>query len=364
MTTLIDARIARAVARRVAGDEHLTGSYLMERLARDLEEAVPRAEHLVAESSGIRAPAPVRWDVIDRATWAEANITGMASLIRPLAEKVGARLDALPLPARLAQRALVSTEVGVLLGYISRRVLGQYDLLVPEEGSDVSHARGRGGTRVGRNGAALYFVGPNIVETERRFGFVPADFAFWVALHEVTHRFQFAGVPWLRERFFGLVNEYLSSMDVDARSLVGRLGSAVARLASRTTPPEERNPMYLLASEEQRVVLDRIQALMAVVEGHGNYVMDSVGARHIASFRRMRHVFERRRQQTSAVQRAINHAIGLEMKLRQYELGQRFCEHVVDQGGPRALARLWDEPECFPALAELREPQQWMRRVA
>ena len=359
-TQLIDPLIARTVARRLAGDSQLKGSYLLDRLRSDLEDAVPRAEGLVAETSGIPPPPAVGWDVIDRATWSEVNIHGMTRLLDPLVEKVGNRLASLPTAVRLAQKGVVSVEVGVLLGYISRRVLGQFDLLVPDEAAGERRRRLRGV----KPNASLYFVGVNIVETERRFSFVPRDFALWVAVHEVTHRFQFSGVPWLRERFFGLVENYLSSVEIDARGLAARLAHAARKLASGEIPPEERNPIYLLATDEQRRALDEIQALMAVVEGHGNYVMDHVGAEVIPTFARMRRVFEGRRAQTNSIQRAINHAIGLEMKLRQYEIGQRFCETVVAQAGPDALGQLWVSPESFPTMAELKEPQLWLRRVA
>jgi coenzyme F420 biosynthesis associated uncharacterized protein len=348
VTKLIEPWIALAVARRFTGDPGIEGSYLLDRLKRDLDVAVPRAEDLVAAASGIPKPRPVRWELIGRERWVEANVHGMATLLGPLGERVGKRLDSAPWPARVAQRGAVSAEVGVLLGYVSRRVLGQYDLLVPEE----------------EGAAALYFVGPNMVETERRFGFVPEEFTLWVAVHEVTHRFQFEGVPWLRPRFLELVHSYLGSVDVDAKSLAKRLAQAGRKLVSRDVPVEERNPIYLLASEEQRTLLDQIQALMAVVEGHGNYVMDSVGEKVIPSFRQMRHVFQRRRAQTTFVQRTLNHAIGLEMKLRQYELGQKFCETVAAREGDAALARLWDGPEQFPTMAELREPERWLQRIA
>lgn len=350
MARLLEPALAKAVARRVAGDRGLTSSYLLERLRRDLETAVPAAEALVAEHSFIAPPPPARWRVIDRAAWAEANIAGMAALLAPLTERAGERLARLPLPARLAQRAFVSVEVGVLLGYVSRRVLGQYDLLVPEAAD--------GGA------AQLYFVGPNLIGTERRFGLAPRDFALWVALHEVTHRFQFAGVSWVRARFFALIEGYLATLDLDARSLAARLAGAARRLAARATPAGERNPVYLLASDEQRALLDDMQAFMAVIEGHGNYVMDAAGARAVPTFARMRRLFQERRAQANALQRAVNGVIGLELKLRQYELGQAFCEHVARRAGPAALGLLWAAPEHLPSLAELEEPERWLSRVA
>jgi coenzyme F420 biosynthesis associated uncharacterized protein len=366
MSRLIEPWIARSVARRVAGDDPLKGSEELARLQADLDVAVPRSESLVGDASGIPAPSPVRWGVISRAEWAEANITGMIALMGPLADKIGQRLDQASVPVRTAQRGIVSVEVGALLGYISRRVLGQYDLLVP--GGDGVRARAfsrRSGSGVGGDAGdgALYFVGPNMIEMERKFGFIHDEFALWVALHEVTHRFQFAGVPWLRERFLDLVHTYLGSIEMNAKGLAERLASAGTRLISRSVAPEERNPMYLLANEEQRLILNQMQALMAVVEGHGNFVMDSVGAKVIPSFERMRELFEGRRAQTTAIQRAINHVIGLEMKLRQYELGQKFCNEVVQRAGLSALSHLWEDPANLPTLDELRAPGSWLARI-
>ena len=349
---LIEPSIARAVARRVAGDSGMDGSYLLERLRRDLAVAVSRSEELVAEASGIAPPPPVAWDVIDRGTWAEVNITSMTTLMAPLADKIGERMKTVPFPVRMAQRSLLSAEVGVLLGYISRRVLGQYDLLVPENGPG------------SRRSVPLLFVGPNMVETERRLGLVPEDFAMWVAVHEVTHRFQFAGVPWLRDHFLGLVRSYLDEVDLDARGLASRLSGAVGKLVRRETPAEERNPVYLLATDDQRAALDQIQSLMAVVEGHGNFVMDLVGEKVIPTSARMRAMFRKRREQAGAVQRALGHVLGLEMKLRQYEVGQQFCDEVYRAGGTNALSRLWAHPSELPTLEELREPSRWLLRVA
>lgn len=349
MAKLIEPKIAARVARALSGDSSIKRSYLSDRLVRDLAEAVPRAEELVSEASGIPAPPPVKWGVVDRSAWALANIHGMITMLQPLTDRLGKRLDAQPLAARIAQRTAVSVEVGALLGFVSRRVLGQYDLLVTED--DPSRS-------------PLYFVGPNMVEIERRHGFVPEDFALWVAVHEVTHRFQFEGVPWLRDHFLTLVHTYLDSVELDAKGLTQRLAGALKRLTDRDVPAEEKSPMFLFASDEQRRLIGEIQALMAVVEGHGNYVMDSIGHNVIPSIERMRRVFDRRREQTSVIQRAIGHAIGLEMKLRQYELGQRFCNEVVAREGGTALSFLWRDPEHFPSMEELRSPDLWLQRVA
>ena len=362
MPTLIDPRVAALVARRISGEgPRPPDNEETRRLHRDLQIAVPRSEELVAEVSGIPAPTPVEWAMVGRGEWAEANITGMSTLIAPLADRLGGRLESMPKAARVIQKSFLSAEVGLMLGYVSRRVLGQYDLLVPEPDADLprwKRARMPGG------GASLYFVGSNMVETTNRLGFVPEDFSLWVAVHEVTHRFQFAGVPWLRDTFFDLVRNYLASVEMDAKSFAARMATAARKLVTRSVPEEERNAVYLFATEEQRALLDRMQALMAVVEGHGNYVMDAVGERVIPTFRRMRDRFDKRRENTHLIQRVINNAIGLEMKLRQYELGQRFCESVVATGGRDALAYLWSSPSNLPSLEELKTPERWVTRVA
>lgn len=362
----IEPRIAASVARRFSGETEIDPAAL-DALTAHLAQAVPQSEWLVANATGIPSPPPVAWGIIDRGAWAQANIQGMSTLLAPLTDKVTRRMQDVPWPARLVQRGLVSTEVGVLLGYVSRRVLGQYDVLVAERGRELAAASDRQRRRSPRGVPAdtvLYFVGPNMIEVQQRLDFVPEEFALWVALHEVTHRFQFAGVPWLGERFFSLVRTYLESVDLDSRELAARLRKAASRLARGAVPAEERNAAYLLSTPEQRAMLDDLQALMAVVEGHGNYIMDSVGAAVIPTFRHMRASFEGRRRQTNALQRTIGHVIGLEMKLKQYELGQRFCTAVVERAGGAALDRLWTGPELWPKLAELRAPELWLARTA
>ncbi len=360
MAGLIDARIATAVARRMSGDVSGIDEGQRAKLESDLESAVGRSDELVASISGITSPRPVRWAIVERPDWAAANIHGMSRLIEPLEDRIGSSLKAVPAPARFAQRAFVSAEIGVMLGYVSRRVLGQYDLLVPESEPGPNWRNRNSPT----GGASLYFVGPNMIETCNRLKFVPEDFALWVAVHEMTHRYQFEGVPWLRERFFGLIRQYMASLQLDPKSLARRLADAAKKIVTRSISQEERNAVYLLASDEQRVILDDIQALMSVVEGHGNYVMDSIGAQVIPTFERMRKAFDKRRDQSNLLQRVINGAIGLEMKMRQYELGQTFCEAVVARGGNEALHALWSSPENLPSLSELRAPERWVTRVA
>ncbi len=355
MSRLIEPVVARTIARRVGGVARIPRvEYRV--LEEALATSVGQSSAQVQRVSGIPETGPVRWAMVDRGAWAEVNIRSMNDLLGPLADRIGARVDGLPSAVRIAQRGVLSIEVGILLGYVSRRVLGQYDLF--SAGPEAKPSRRPGA------GASLYFVGPNLLEMERRFGFVREDFLLWVSLHEVTHRFQFEGVPWLRAHFLNLISEWTGALNIDARGLAKRFGTAARKLANKDLPAEERHPIYLLADEEQRALLDRLQALMAVVEGHGNWVMDTAGAVTIPTFGRMREVFQGRRRSQNIVQRVVSNVLGLEMKMRQYELGQSFCDAVALRAGPEALQRLWLGPEHLPTIGELRAPELWLERVA
>ncbi|HEY8544727.1 MAG TPA: zinc-dependent metalloprotease, partial [Acidimicrobiales bacterium] len=200
----VDWGIAERVAVRVAGREPLAASYHYDRLAADFAEVTTEAEELVAEATGLRsAGGPARARVVGRDGWVRANLASFDRLLRPFTEKIAERLDAhtgiRALPAQLTRRT-AGLEVGVLLGWMATRVLGQYDLLIIEDENPDDQD-------------VVYYVGPNVLALEKRFGFPPREFRLWLALHEVTHRAQFTGIPWLREHFLSLVNKSLDVVD-------------------------------------------------------------------------------------------------------------------------------------------------------
>src|SRR5919201_732904 len=144
--------------------------------------------------------------------------------------------------------------MGALLGYLAQRVLGQYDLLVPEED---------GRAIPGPNGDAVYYVGPNVIGLEKRFAFRPRDFRLWIALHELTHRAQFTGVPWLRGYFLSLVDSSLGMVDPDPKRLVQALTRAAEELRRGRNPLDDGGLVGLPATPEQRGVISQVQALMS-----------------------------------------------------------------------------------------------------
>ena len=245
---------------------------------------------------------------------------------------------------------VTGTQMGLVLGWLSTRVLGQYDLLLTEDAVEDQDL--------------VYFVGPNVVALEQLHGFEPREFRLWLALHEVTHRCQFTAIPWMRDYFVSLVEEGIGSLEPDPVPV------------RRGPPPDDRGdpgraepacgtaaPSGLVATPEQLEGLHRIQALMSLLEGHGDVTMDRAGAAAIPSAARFSEVLRQRRKQTRGPARLLQQLIGIEAKLRQYEEGERFIAAVEDSGGPELLDRAWRGPEWLPSLVEIRNPSAWISRV-
>lgn len=345
----VDWALAERIAVRVAGTDPFAGSYHADSLEPDFAELTAEAESLVAAETGlVPLTGPARARVTDRAGWVRANVASFQRLLRPLTDKVADRMAAGPLATVAGMAA--GAEVGALLGWVATRVLGQYDLLVVEdeepEDQDV-----------------VYYVGPNVLALEKRYAFPPREFRLWLALHEVTHRAQFTGVPWMREHFLSLVHAAVGSVDPDPRRFV----HALTRLAEAAR--ERRNPLHdgglaaLLATPEQAEVLDRIGGLMSLLEGHGDVTMDRAAADRIPSAERFGRVLRARRRAVNPGMRLLQQLLGLEAKLNQYELGERFIAEVERHGGPELLQVAFEAPELLPTMAEVREPQRWIARV-
>ena len=342
---MVDWSLARQLAQFAAGTAGHSD------LGTDLVPLSVDAERHVSAYTGLSARAGVpRPEVVDRAEWADANLRTLASILDPVGERLEGRFaSAGPLagPLRLAASATLAAEVGLVMGYISQRVLGQYEvsLLQPDAAP------------------RLLFVVPNLQAAASDMGLDRADFLMWVVLHEVTHVLQFSGVPWLRPHLSGLLREYLDTVEVRIeRGAAGGLPTLPnpARIVEYF---REGGLAALVQTREQRSLMDRMQALMAVVEGYAEHVMDAVGVDVLMSYEGMRAAMEERRSSRSAPERVLQRLLGLDVKLRQYELGKRFCDAVVERGGMEALNAVWAGPDSLPTTAELHRPASWLART-
>jgi coenzyme F420 biosynthesis associated uncharacterized protein len=349
----VDWQLAERVAVWASGREPFAESYLSHSLQRDFDDATAEAEELVAQTTGLRSlTGPARARVTDRAGWVHANVNSFQRLLRPITDKLGDRIGNSVTSA--ITRRVGGLEVGMLLGWMSGRVLGQYDMLVidgPDEGPADDQD-------------VVYYVGPNVLALEKRFAFPPKEFRLWLALHEVTHRAQFTGVPWLRHHYLDLVGQTLDSLDPDPKRFLDALAKVVADLRSGRKPLDDGGIVTLFATPEQRAVLDRIGGLMSLLEGHGDVTMDRAGADRIPSAHRFARVLRERRASASPATKLLQRLIGLEAKINQYAQGEHFIEEVERLGGgPDALEPVWRGPSWLPTLAEIRDPEEWLDRV-
>lgn len=356
---MVDWSMAQRVARFAARSDRVADPGVdLVALAGEFEPRVSAYTGLVA---GEPIPSP---EVVSREGWAEANLVSMAGLMEPVEERMEERFSSLGRlagPLRIASGAALGAELGLVVGYMSQRVLGQYELSLL-----AGTARPR-----------LLFVGVNLLGVASMLGVERAAFVRWVTVHELTHAFQFGGVPWLRDHLGGLLREYLATVDVKidpkptngqggggpAGGLLGRIRSIdlpdPAQLAERF---REGGLAALVQTEDQRALMDRMQAAMAVVEGHAEHVMDALGPELVPEYRELRAAMERRRATRSAPERVLMRLLGMEMKMRQYRLGKAFCDTVVAQGGMDALNRVWSGPDALPTLAEIERPADWLAR--
>jgi coenzyme F420 biosynthesis associated uncharacterized protein len=310
-----------------------------------LREGARVGEQHVRTLTGLGAGLPVpEADVVDRPGWIRSAVDGIAALLDdapgPRAPE-GLVGDALGRVTRSA----AGLQMGTLLAFLGSRVLGQYD---PFGGSG----------QAGR----LLLVAPNVVSARQALRVDADDFALWVCLHEATHRLQFTAVPWLRDHFRAEVATFAGGFDRTASGAVDRLPDIVK--AVRRDPPRDGLALIeMFQGPEQRAVLDRLLALTTLLEGHAEHVMDAVGPAVVPSVATIRARFTTRRRGGGLVDRLLRTLLGVDAKIRQYEQGRVFVDHVVDAAGTDGLNAVWTSPDTLPRRAEIIDPHAWLARV-
>jgi coenzyme F420 biosynthesis associated uncharacterized protein len=338
-----------SLADRIAGTYPLAETYHRFALEADMIRLTGEVSRLVPEATGLDLPGDPTTIVIGRSEWIERNVASFSHLMEPLQRQLREKIEAAGPGARgvgsLANR-MVQAELTAVLGVIARRVLGQYELVLP----------------TGEDADVVAFVGPNILQLERAHQFRPEEFRFWVALHELTHRAQFQGVPWLRAYFLGLVGELVEHSKPEPGRLNRVIDEVTRRRYSGAPVIDERGLLGLFASSEQNVVIDKVQALMSLLEGHGHVVMDRLGREHLRTQERMSNVLKTRRQDKRTA--AFFRLTGLEMKMNQYKMGERFIGVVEREAGWEAVGLAFRGAGSLPTLEEIGSPERWLSRVA
>ena len=354
--TMIDWDLAVATASRLAGPGPVITRPEAEAAVAELRGDANRSTGLVRDFTGLEAherTAPVL--VVDRTGWIQANADGFAEVIGPLVEKLRARrsADAGGMTEMVGSK-VTGLEVGGLLGFLSSKVLGQFDPFYSGPGLEPED-----GPSTGR----LLLVAPNIVHVENELGVDPADFRLWVCLHEETHRVQFTAVPWMRDHVRGEIEKLVAGVDPDPSKVAALLGEGVRRIGEVVRGNEDLSLLDLLSTPEQRVVMDRLTGVMSLLEGHADVVMDGVGPTVIPSVEQIRRKFDKRRRGAGYLDRVLRRLLGLEAKMAQYRNGAAFVRGVVDKVGMEDFNAVWSEPAHLPTKAEIGDPAAWVRRV-
>ncbi|KUM86501.1 zinc-dependent metalloprotease [Streptomyces pseudovenezuelae] len=300
--------------------------------------------------------------VVDRPGWVRANVAGFREILKPLLEKMQERRGSTPGGAVLGAVGgkVTGVELGMLLSFLSSRVLGQYETFAPATRELPAGENG---------GGRLLLVAPNIVHVERELDVQPHDFRLWVCLHEETHRTQFTAVPWLRDHLEGEIQSFLGETEVDPMTVLERIREAAQSLAGGRPEGEEdedggRSLVEIVQTPAQREILGRLTAVMSLLEGHADFVMDGVGPAVVPSVAEIREKFQQRRAKgASRLDMALRKLLGLDAKLRQYRDGERFVRAVVDQVGMDGFNRVWTSPNTLPTKTEIAKPADWVARV-
>jgi len=292
-----------------------------------------------------------RSGVVDREGWVRANVSAFAQLMGRiegdlLQQVVPPGSGIVKSTVAIANRAVTTRQFGYLLGFIGQRVLGQYDLALLSAES----TPGR-----------LLFVEENIRRTASALDLPLSPFRTWIALHETTHAFEFEAHPWLRPYLAGRLERHLSSLSAG----VSVLGRDALRSLGRSLRGEASGEHWMegLMTDGQRREFREIQAVMSLIEGFGDYVMDEVGRDLVPDVERISERFHARRGPRTGFERAMMRVTGLDLKMEQYRQGEAFVAAVARARGAEALGSLWRGPETLPLPEEIDLPSRWLARV-
>ncbi|MGE3811859.1 MAG: zinc-dependent metalloprotease [Candidatus Nanopelagicales bacterium] len=297
----------------------------------------------VRERTGLDAGDAPEAVVVDRATWIDSNVEGFRVVLAPLLERMATEQ---PGVVTTVGSRLTAVEMGGVLAYLSGKVLGQYEAFT-------TASTGR-----------LLLVAPNIVSAERHLDVDPRDFRLWVCLHEETHRVQFGAVPWLSQHLVAEIHDYLALSEVGVGDALKRFRQGLGALVAAVRGDAGASIVDAVQTEEQRVVFDRITALMSLLEGHADHVMDDVGPEIVPSVATIRERFDKRRGDPGAIDGLARRVLGLDAKMRQYTEGRSFVSRAVERVGRDGFNRVWESAGNLPSREEILEPDLWVERVA
>ena len=329
---------------------------------RELADASVNHVHAISRLDAARDLRDSELLIVDRASWSRANSQSFRMLMEPALDQLAvSRPEALKSASLTLGGTVTGAQLGAILAFLSSKVLGQYDPFVPSR-------NGQGGR--------LMLVAPNIISVERELNVDPSDFRLWVCLHEQTHRVQFAAAPWLKDHMTSHIGQLTSGLMDKADSLSERLGEAVknittARARARgeaaapdDAPPQNVGVLSILQDPDDKARLSHLTAVMSLLEGHANVVMDGVDGSIVPSVKTIRRRFNARGKSRGPLEKVIRQLMGLDAKMRQYSDGAKFVRRVVSQTGMDGFNAVWDAASHLPTEREIHAPDEWIDRMS
>ncbi len=356
---LINWELAASTAARLAPAGPSLGSSEIGSAVENLRFMADVSVPHVHDITGLEAARDLRDSsvlVVDRASWSRANTQSFAVMLKPAIEKLlESRQGTLTPGAAAVSGAITGSQLGAILAFLSSKVLGQYDPFSALAEDSNAPAGGR-----------LLLVAPNIIAVERELNVTPEDFRLWVCLHEQTHRVQFAAAPWLRHHMLTQIDDLSGHLLGNVDSLMERATAAARSLKDRSasgTTPGRGVILDLLQDPEERAAISHLTAVMSLLEGHANVVMDAVDASIVPSVKTIRQRFNDRGKDRGIVEKFIRNLLGLDAKMRQYTDGAKFVRAVVDVAGMEGFNRVWESADHLPTEPEIHDAKIWLERM-
>lgn len=347
---LIDWSVARMIALRVSQWQEHPVINRAERQA-EYDQMVERSQPLIDDYLNVKLPETLsRVKVVDRKEWIDANLRSFERLFEPIEQlyRQAAQNAGRNPSVNAINRAFVGAQVGAMVGVLARKVLGQYDLSLLSPQAEPG---------------MLYFVEPNIARVQQGLGVDDHDFRLWITLHETTHAYEFEAYGWVRDHFSNLIQRYFNELGGQLDALRNGVGNFINRIFSNSKTPNDGHWMEQLLTPTQRQVFSELQALMSLVEGYSNHIMNAVGREILPNFEQIEARMSDRKEKRSIFDELFNRITGMSLKMQQYEQGERFVNAIADHGGKELAARVWEGPAMLPTLEEIRNPQLWIDRV-
>ncbi|WP_104181130.1 zinc-dependent metalloprotease [Arthrobacter sp. B0490] len=328
---------------------------------RELADASVGHVHAISRLDAARDLRDSELLIVDRASWSKANSQSFRTLMEPALDQLASsRPEVLKSASLVLGGTVTGAQLGAILAFLSSKVLGQYDPFVPSR-------NGQGGR--------LMLVAPNIISVERELNVDPSDFRLWVCLHEQTHRVQFAAAPWLKDHMTGHIGELTSGLVDKADSLSDRLGAAVKNITAAKarargegtaadTPSQDMGVLSILQDPDDKARLSHLTAVMSLLEGHANVVMDGVDGSIVPSVKTIRRRFNARGKSRGPLEKVIRQLLGLDAKMRQYSDGSKFVRRVVSQTGMEGFNAVWESASHLPTEQEIHAPDEWIDRMS